>query len=111
MPDAGPTILDTDAPVPLTPKYAAQLTQLRKDAKAGKYPENEACAPVGLPQIMNQRGPKLPEFVYRAGTHQSIHAGDNEDRMVFTDGRKLPNDSDPFFNGTSIGHWDNNALW
>ena len=31
-------------------------------------------------------------------------------RRVFTDGRPLPQDPDPTYNGTSIGHWEGDTL-
>jgi hypothetical protein len=31
-------------------------------------------------------------------------------RWIYTDGRALPDDPDPFFNGTSVGHWDGDTL-
>ena len=31
-------------------------------------------------------------------------------RHVYTDGRPMPADPDPNFNGTSIGHWDGDTL-
>ncbi len=35
---------------------------------------------------------------------------DSQVRRVYTDGRKLPEDPDPAFNGSSIGHWEGNVL-
>lgn len=31
-------------------------------------------------------------------------------RHIYTDGRKLPDDPDPKFFGTSVGHWDGDTL-
>ena len=32
-------------------------------------------------------------------------------RQIFTDGRPLPSDPDPLFNGSSVGRWENGTLF
>lgn len=106
--DEKPTVLKTTDVVPLTPKYQAKLAALRKDAAAGKFPVNKACAPLGMPLMMQQVGPSL-EFIHSPGKVM-IYGGDNELRIIFTDGRKHPDDPNPYFNGTSLGRWDKDTL-
>ena len=31
-------------------------------------------------------------------------------RRIFTDGRPLPEDPDPTYNGSSVGHWEGDTL-
>jgi len=35
---------------------------------------------------------------------------DEQVRRIFTDGRPLPEDPDPTYNGESVGHWEGNFL-
>src|SRR5262249_40169623 len=40
-----------------------------------------------------------------------FESGSHETRIVFTDGRVLPDEAPlDFFNGTSVGHWDGDTL-
>lgn len=105
--DAAPSVLLTDAPIPLKPAYAAQLAKLRKDAKAGHIPGNPACSPAGMPGFMAQRGP-IYEFLYEPG-RVLIAQGNNEKRIVYTTAKHVP-DPDPLFDGTSTGAWNNGVL-
>jgi hypothetical protein len=90
----------------LTPEYAAK-------AKATPPPTAEEnltanCLPPGLPGIMSQPYPL--EFLMTPGLVTIISEAYTEVRSIFTDGRPLPEDPDPNFYGTSVGHWDGNTL-
>jgi hypothetical protein len=90
----------------LTPEYAAK-------AKATPPPtaeENQTanCLPPGLPGIMTQPYPY--EFLLTPGQVTIISEAYTEVRHIYTDGRPLPEDPDPNFYGTSVGHWDGNTL-
>jgi hypothetical protein len=66
------------------------------------------CVPAGMPQIM--RMPYPIEFLMNpAGVTVLIETG-SQVRRIYTDGRALPDDPDPSFNGSSIGHWDGDTL-
>jgi len=64
--------------------------------------------PPGLPGIMTQPYPY--EFLLTPGQVTIISEAYTEVRHIYTDGRPLPEDPDPNFYGTSVGHWDGNTL-
>jgi hypothetical protein len=66
------------------------------------------CLPPGLPGIMSQPYPY--EFLLTPGQVTIISEAYTEVRHIYTDGRPLPEDPDPNFYGTSVGHWDGNTL-
>jgi hypothetical protein len=69
---------------------------------------SSACEPPGMPGIMIQ--PYNIEFLFTPGRVTIIQEAYMQVRRVFTDGRPLPADPDPTFNGSSIGHWDGDTL-
>ena len=94
----------------LTPAGAKLLA----DYEAGKaHGENlqlpaANCVPTGMPGIMRQ--PYPIEFVYGPGVVYILHETFSQVRRIYTDGRPLPEDPDPFFNGHSVGHWEGDTL-
>lgn len=50
------------------------------------------------------------EFLMTPGLVTIISEAYTQVRSVFTDGRFLPEDPDPTFYGTSVGHWDGKTL-
>ncbi len=99
------------APPQLTAEYAAKAKE-EADARAGKArPEdNETanCLPPGLPMIMSQ--PYPIEMLMTPGLVTIVVEAYEQVRHIYTDGRPLPEDPDPSFNGTSIGHWEGDTL-
>jgi len=94
----------------LTPAAKAKL-----DAYNAKYKETGPplyaqahCLPPGMPGIMSQ--PYPIDISYQPGRVSLYTEAYEQTRWIYTDGRKLPDDPDPFFNGTSIGHWDGDVL-
>ena len=67
-----------------------------------------ACEPPGMPGIMTQ--PYDLEFLFTPGRVTIIQEAYMQVRRVFTDGRPLPDDPDPTYNGASIGHWEGETL-
>jgi hypothetical protein len=67
-----------------------------------------ACEPPGMPGIMTQ--PYDIEFLLTPGRVTMIQEAYMQVRRIYTDGRPLPDDPDPSFNGVSIGHWDGQTL-
>lgn len=94
----------------LTPAAQAKL-----DAYNAKYKESGPplyaqahCLPPGLPGMMQQ---PFPIYIsYQPGRVTLYTEAYEQTRWIYTDGRKLPDDPDPFFNGTSVGHWDGDTL-
>jgi hypothetical protein len=91
----------------LTPAYAAKA-----QAQAGqpKAEDNLTanCLPPGLPGIMGQ--PYPIELLMTPGQMTIVIEAYTQVRHIYIDGRPLPQDPDPNFNGTSVGHWDGDTL-
>ena len=94
----------------LTPAAKAKL-----DAYNAKYKETGPplyaqahCLPPGMPGIMTQ--PYPIDISYQPGRVSIYTEAYEQTRWIYTDGQKLPDDPDPFFNGTSVGHWDGDTL-
>jgi hypothetical protein len=90
----------------LTPEYAAKAAAAPPRAAEDNLSAN--CLPPGLPGIMTQPYPY--EFLLTPGQVTIISEAYTEVRHVYTDGRPLPEDPDPNFYGTSVGHWDGGTL-
>src|SRR3954463_14963099 len=90
----------------LTPAYAAKRQEL---AGRGAEDNNSAnCLPPGMPGIMGQPYPM--EFLLTPGKVTIVIEAYTQVRHIYTDGRALPDDPDPKFFGTSIGHWEGDTL-
>lgn len=94
------------APLSLTPEYAAKRKELMENADQDNQSAN--CLPPGMPGIMSQPYPM--EFLLTPGQVTIIIEAYSETRHIYTDGRPLPDDPDPTFFGTSIGHWEGDTL-
>jgi hypothetical protein len=89
----------------LTPAYAAKA-----QAPQPRAEENETanCLPPGMPAIMGQ--PYPIEILMTPGKVTIVIEAYTQVRHIYIDGRPLPEDPDPTFFGTSVGHWDGDAL-
>jgi hypothetical protein len=94
----------------LTPAAKAKL-----DAYNAKYKDTGPplyaqahCLPPGMPGIMSQ--PYPIDISYQPGRVTVFTEAYEQARWIYTDGRALPDDPDPFFNGTSVGHWEDGTL-
>ncbi|MBT2186144.1 hypothetical protein [Sphingobium nicotianae] len=67
-----------------------------------------ACEPPGMPGVMTQ--PYDIEFLFTPGRVTMIQEAYMQVRRIFTDGRPLPEDPDPTYNGFSVGHWEGSTL-
>jgi hypothetical protein len=61
-----------------------------------------------MPAIMGHPYPY--EFLLTPGKVTIVSEAYMQVRHIYTDGRPLPADPDPTFNGTSIGRWDGDTL-
>jgi hypothetical protein len=61
-----------------------------------------------MPGIMQQ--PYPIDISYQPGRVTIYAEAYEQPRWIYTDGRKLPADPDPFFNGSSVGHWEGDTL-
>jgi len=90
----------------LTPAYAEK--RRANLAKGAEDNQTANCLPPGMPGIMGQPYPM--EFLMTPGLVTIVIEAYTQVRHIYTDGRPLPDDPDPKFFGTSIGHWDNGTL-
>ncbi|MBZ5632848.1 MAG: hypothetical protein LAO55_06915 [Acidobacteriia bacterium] len=91
----------------LTPAYADKAkTQPATPPAEENLTAN--CLPPGMPGIMGQPYPM--EFLLTPGQVTIVIEAYNQIRHIYTDGRPLPEDPDPTFYGTSVGHWEGDTL-
>ncbi|HZV18519.1 MAG TPA: hypothetical protein VFF84_07520 [Sphingobium sp.] len=95
---------------PLTAQARAVVDAYNAAKADGRNTQTEGanCMPVGLPGAM--RYPYPIEIIYSPGKVNIVIETHSQVRAIHTDGRALPEDPDPLFNGTSVGHWDGNVL-
>jgi hypothetical protein len=94
----------------LKPEYAKILADFNAAKAKGEnlQTQNANCRPPGMPSIM--RMPYPIEFLFSPDRVTIITETDSQVRRIYTDGRKLPDDPDPTFNGSSVGHWEGKVL-
>ena len=94
----------------LTAAAQAQLNEFEAGKTRGENLQTQAanCVPNGMPGIM--RTPYPLEFVYSPGRVTILIETYSQDRRIYVDGRALPEDPDPFFNGHSVGRWEGDTL-
>jgi hypothetical protein len=90
----------------LNPEYEAKSRAYQANAPEDNTTAN--CLPPGMPGIMTQPYPM--EFLLTPGKVTIVIEAYTQVRHIYTDGRKLPEDPDPKFFGTSIGHWEGDTL-
>jgi hypothetical protein len=90
----------------LTPKYAAE--KKAREAAGVEDDQTANCLPPGMPVIMIWPYPM--EFLLTPGKVTILLESFSQIRHIYTDGRPLPRDPDPTFNGTSVGHWEGDTL-
>jgi hypothetical protein len=95
---------------PLTPAYQKIFEEHIANADAGKPTGDPTanCAPPGMPRIMTMT---YPMEITMAPDRILIFAEWLEQvRRIFIDGRPLPEDPEPTYNGESVGHWEGDIL-
>jgi hypothetical protein len=100
----------TPTPPKLTPEAKAIVDEFEAGKARGENLQTQAanCVPNGMPGIM--RLPYPIEFTYSPGRVNILIETYSEIRRIYVDGRPLPEDPDPFFNGHSVGHWEGDTL-
>lgn len=109
----GTQLVDPDAHPPFTAwgqmRFDASFPSLGPRDVAGK--ENDPilrCDPDGFPKMLGAPHPfemfTLPDRVLQ--TFEKSHNW----RQIWTDGRKLPQDPDPTWNGYSVGRWEGDTF-
>jgi len=99
----------TDPEPKLTPSAAKAKADYEAAQERGENLQVPAanCVPDGMPRIMRI----YPiEFIFSPGRVTIGLEVYSQTRRIFTDGRPLPEDPDPAFNGASVGHWEGDTL-
>ena len=90
---------------PLTPAGAELL---RAHGQPGVFNPTLNCLPDGVPH-----GDLLPEpfkIIHSPGVIVMLYEVETTFRQIFTDGRKLPDDPSPTWQGYSVGRWEGDTL-
>jgi len=108
-PGVGAGSRTTATPPKLTPEAKAIVDAFEAGKARGENLQTQAanCVPNGMPGIM--RLPYPIEFTYSPGRVNILIETYSEIRRIYID-RELPEDPDPFFNGSSVGHWEGDTL-
>jgi hypothetical protein len=107
---AGPEFRNFGAKLPGGLPYqpwAAELFKARS-AQLGRDDPVAACLPGGALRILTFPPPR--KILELPGLVVILSERDVTFRQIFTDGRPLPKDPDPTWNGYSIGRWEDGAL-
>jgi hypothetical protein len=87
--------------------WAAQLVKERLVANGEGDPSSH-CIPVGLVKLYTS--PLYRKIVQTPGLLLMLSEFDGSRRQIFTDGRPLPKEMQPTFNGYSTGKWEGDVL-
>ena len=87
--------------------WAAEVRN-RRFADHSKDNPDVNCMPLGILQMNTHPFPR--RFIQTPGYLAILHERDMEYRQIFTDGRPLPQDPQPAWNGYSSGKWAGNTL-
>lgn len=94
----------------LTPAGQKLLAEFEDGKKRGENLQTDGanCIPSGMPGIM--RLPYPIEFIIQPQRTTILIETYSAVRRIYTDGRKLPEDPDLWFNGHSVGRWEGDTL-
>jgi hypothetical protein len=87
--------------------WAAELVKARM-AENGKDDPTSRCLPGGV--LRMHTTPLLRKIIEVPGLLVILNERDTAYRQIFTDGRPLPQDPQPSWNGYSSGKWDGDTL-
>jgi hypothetical protein len=90
--------------------WAAELVKKRK-AEEGRGTPDTKCLPLSL--VQKDGGPGIvhvKKIVQTASLLIILYERNMEFRQIFLDGRPLPQDPNPAWNGYSVGHWEGDTL-
>jgi hypothetical protein len=87
--------------------WAADLVKKRRTEQRVNDPMSR-CKPIGPIRLHTWNGPS--KFVQSHGLLIIMSEFDSTYRQIFTDGRPLPADPNPSWNGYSSGRWDGDTL-
>jgi hypothetical protein len=87
--------------------WAAELVKARREDLNKDDPDGH-CQPLGLVKMHLHPYPR--KVIQIPGMLLILFERNTEYRQIFTDGRRLPEDPQPGFNGYSVGKWDGDTL-
>src|SRR5579863_4852847 len=87
--------------------WAAELVKTRRSEQRVNDPMSR-CIPIGPIRLTTWNGPR--KFAQTAGLLIIMNELDTTFRQIFTDGRPLPADPNPSWNGYSSGKWEGDTL-
>ena len=87
--------------------WAADTKKQRMDQE-GKDDPTSYCLPLGVPRMLVS--PELIKIVQVPGLTVILNERNASYRQIFTDGRPLPEDPQPSWNGYSTAKWDGDTL-
>ena len=87
--------------------WAAAARKERMDQQ-GKDDPTSYCLPLGVPRMLVS--PELIKIVQTPGLMVILNERNASYRQIFTDGRPLPEDPQPSWNGYSTAKWEGDAL-
>ena len=88
-------------------QWAADVVK-KRTADLGKDDPVAWCRPAGAPRLFTY--PPYRKIIQTPGVLVILSERDVTYRQIFTDGRALPKDPQPSFNGYSSGHWEGDTL-
>ena len=87
--------------------WARDLVKTRQTEQRVNDPMSR-CIPIGPVRLHTWNGPR--KLVQTPGLLIVMNEPDSSFRQIFTDGRPLPQDPNPSWNGYSSGRWEGDAL-
>jgi hypothetical protein len=87
--------------------WAADLHEQRVATNSRDNPDAH-CLPLGVMQLHNHGQPR--KMIQTPGVIVILYEANSGVRQIFTDGRTLPKDPEPWWYGYSIGHWEGDTL-
>ena len=98
----------SDFPPDQRPLTAEGAERLRRNSQPGVFNPVLNCLPDGVPH-----GDLLPEpfkIIHSRGVIVMLYEVETTFRQIFTDGRALPKDPSPSWQGYSVGRWQGDTL-
>jgi hypothetical protein len=92
--------------LPYRPWAAALVKQ--RTANLGRDDPHVRCLPLNYPRAYAM--PHIQKFIQTPGLLAILDEFNASYRQIFTDGRALPEDPQPSWNGYSTGHWEGDTL-
>jgi len=87
--------------------WAAELHRQRVASNSEDNPDAH-CLPLGVMQLHTHGQPR--KMIQAPGVIAIIYEANSGLRQIFTDGRPLPKDAEPWWYGYSVGKWDGDTL-